>query len=162
MVSTLVQNAKYVGLIPTLGAIFPIFITSTTLVLRPGSYTSYILYSCLTCPVCTCNLYHRLYVCNCKYSELTIPRGRGKEPHRPVGVGDIRKPRWCNAWHTSLDCKGCHFDSCSRRNISHFHRRSCISYVPYGCLTCPVCIDVTYNVTVYMYILLQPFRDLQF
>ena len=49
----------------------------------------------------------------------------GKEPHRQIGmvsiVIDIREPKWCNGYHTTLEGKRCGFDSHSRCIISHFH-----------------------------------------
>ena len=55
-VSALAHNSRDVGLIPTLGKIFPIFITPMILVLWPASCTSDALYVCWNCLIRQVNI----------------------------------------------------------------------------------------------------------
>ena len=73
--STLARNARDVGLSPTLGAVFPIFITPMTLVdmtMDPVQATRCMIVE----PTPSMYRYgHCLYVCNCKHYKTYNYRG---------------------------------------------------------------------------------------
>ena len=67
MVSTLAQNERDVSLITALGAIFPIFITPTTMAVVTRILCKLHALWLLNLPIYVCKVTHYLYFRNCEY-----------------------------------------------------------------------------------------------